>query len=139
MVGEALDILWLYWNEAAASANVYRYIWRLFRSRVMVRAARHADGRPDLRAAVFSTNEVPQPHHGPWPWPLRRPDRAHRPLQRHHHLPNDQMDLAVLGYLCGMPDHQIAHTLGITPALTHAVDHHARATIETLISSPTSE
>ncbi|POX55335.1 RNA polymerase subunit sigma [Streptomyces sp. Ru71] len=137
VVAEAFDILWLYWNQAAASANVYRYTWRLFRSRVMIRAARHTDGRPDLRAAVFSTSEVHDHTTDPGHFVgLTELIDLFSAITR---LPTDQMDLAVLRYLCGMPDDQIAHTLGITPALTHAVDHHARATIETIISTPNPE
>ncbi|MFD5270503.1 hypothetical protein [Streptomyces sp. NPDC058335] len=58
VVSEAFDILWVCWDGATASDNIHRYAWRLLRSRVMTRAPRHHDGRPDLRAAVFSTREI---------------------------------------------------------------------------------
>ncbi|MFJ3037111.1 MULTISPECIES: sigma-70 RNA polymerase sigma factor region 4 domain-containing protein [Streptomyces] len=124
VVCEALDILWLCWSEAAASANLNHYAWQLFRSRVMLRAPRHTDGRPDLRAAVFSTHEVRGSDSTPGHFmALTELIDLFDVLTR---LPNDQMDLTVLHYLCGTPAARIAHILGMAPALTHAVDHHAR-------------
>ncbi|MEV6960262.1 sigma-70 family RNA polymerase sigma factor [Streptomyces sp. NPDC051207] len=136
VVAETFDILWLSWNEAAASPDIRRYAWRLLRSRVMLRAARHQDGSPDLRAAVFSTDEahaVQDPGHF---MALTELIDLFEAITR---LPDDQMDVAVLHYLCGFPDHQISHVLGLTPALTRAVDHHARATVETLLNAPNTQ
>ncbi|WP_037873355.1 RNA polymerase sigma factor [Streptomyces sp. NRRL S-37] len=132
VVAEANDILWLSWNEATASANLNRYAWLLLRSRVMLRAPRH-EGHPDLRAAVFSTREI-----------RTRQDPGHMIALSElvdlfdaiSRLPDDQMDVAVLHYLCGIPDQRIPHVLGLSPAIAHAVDHHARATVEALLGAP---
>ncbi|CAL9675230.1 sigma-70 family RNA polymerase sigma factor [Streptomyces sp. enrichment culture] len=137
VVCEAFDILWLRWHDAAASANLNHYAWQLFRSRVMLRAARRADGQPDLRAAVFSTEEVRGSDSTPGHFmALSELIDLFDALTR---LPDDQMDLTVLHYLCGVPAARIAHILGMAPALTHAVDHHARATLDALLNAPTPE
>ncbi|GHB75802.1 hypothetical protein GCM10010377_77840 [Streptomyces viridiviolaceus] len=134
VVGETFDILWLTWNEAAASPNIHRHAWRLLRSRVMLRTARHPDGHPDLRAAVFSTSEVHD--YDKNPGHLVVVTELIDLFDAITRLPDDQMDVAVLHYLCGMPDHRIADVLGLAPALTHAVDHHARVTVEALLTTP---
>ncbi|MBJ6636922.1 helix-turn-helix domain-containing protein [Streptomyces sp. DHE7-1] len=137
VVSQAFDILWVRWDEAAASANLYRYAWSLFRSRVMLRASRRSDGHPDLRAAVFSTRAV-HGHPGD-PGHLVDLTELIDLFDAINRLSDDQMDLAVLQYLYGMPSEHIAHLLGITPALARAVDHHARATVEALLNVPNPE
>ncbi|MGY5103033.1 XRE family transcriptional regulator [Streptomyces sp. 900105245] len=137
VVCETFDILWICWDEAAASANINRYAWSLFRSRVMIRAARRADGHPDLRAAVFSTRAVHD--HTSNPGHLVALTELIDLFDAINRLPDDQMDLAVLQYLCGTPVADSAHLLGITPALAHAADHHARVTVEALLNTPTTE
>ncbi|MFC9165476.1 hypothetical protein ACFTZ8_32300 [Streptomyces fungicidicus] len=124
-------------ETATTSDNLHRYAWRLLRSRVMLRAPRHHDGRPDLRAAVFSTREVH--NETAVPGHLVVLTELIDLFDAITHLPDDQMDVAVLQYLCGTPHQTIAHILGIAPALTHAVDHHARATVEALLTTPTPE
>ncbi|MCX4428326.1 RNA polymerase sigma factor [Streptomyces mirabilis] len=131
VVAETFDILWLCWNEAATSENIRRYAWRLLRSRVMARAHRHHDGHPDLRAAVFSTVEVHDD--GPGQFVIR--SELVDLFDAIGQLPHDQMDVAVLHYLCAMPLEEIPDILGLSPAITHAVDHHARATLERLLHS----
>ncbi|MFI8086767.1 XRE family transcriptional regulator [Streptomyces sp. NPDC086080] len=132
VVAETNDILWLSWKEATASENLNRYAWLLLRSRVMLRAARDG-GRPDLRAAVFSTREI-RAHQDPGRMvALSELTDLFDAVSR---LPDDQMDVAVLHYLCGIPDQRIPDVLGLSPAIAHAVDHHARATVEALLGIP---
>ncbi|TJZ94387.1 RNA polymerase sigma factor [Actinacidiphila oryziradicis] len=45
-------------------------------------------------------------------------------------LPHNQLDVTVLGYLCGMDKATIAHVLGVSPAIARAFDHHARGTLD---------
>ncbi|MEU5116647.1 XRE family transcriptional regulator [Streptomyces longwoodensis] len=137
VVSETFDILWVCWDTATTSENLYRYAWRLLRSRVMSRTPRHRDGRPDLRAAVFSTREVRQ--NPDTPGHLVVLTELIDLLDAISRLPDDQMDVAVLQHLCGTPQHAIARILGSTPALTRAIDHHARAALEALLTTPTPE
>ncbi|MGA5521007.1 sigma-70 family RNA polymerase sigma factor [Streptomyces pseudogriseolus] len=137
VVSEAFDILWVCWDTATASDNLHRYAWCLLRSRVMLRAPCHHDGRPDLRAAVFSTREVH--NNSTVPGHLVVLTELIDLFDAITRLPEDQMDAAVLHYLCGIPYQAIAHVLGIAPTLTHAVDHHARATVEALLTTPNPE
>ncbi|WP_328499708.1 XRE family transcriptional regulator [Streptomyces sp. NBC_00457] len=132
VVAETFDILWLCWSQAATSENINRYAWHLLRSRVMARAHRRPDGAPDLRTAVFSTAEV----HDAAPDHLVVLSELVDLFDAIGRLPHDQMDVAVLRYLCEMPDHQIPDILGLSPAIARAVDHHARAALECLLSPP---
>jgi DNA-directed RNA polymerase specialized sigma24 family protein len=49
-------------------------------------------------------------------------------------LPHDLMDVAVLRHLCGLSLEETADVLGLSAAMGHAVDHHARATLDTLLT-----
>ncbi|GAA1150254.1 XRE family transcriptional regulator [Streptomyces javensis] len=128
VVAEVFDILWLGWDEATASPDVRRHAWRLLRSRVMLRAHHHPDGHPDLRAAAFSTVTQSQTD-----------DLAARFAQIGEQadffdaiarLPHDQLDVTVLRYLCGISEDTIPAVVGLSPAITRAMDHHARGALE---------
>jgi DNA-directed RNA polymerase specialized sigma24 family protein len=129
VVTETFDILWLCWSEAANSENIRRYAWRLLRERVMARAHRQHEGHPDLRAAVFSTAEV----HDASPGHFVALSELVDLFDAISRLPHDQMDVAVLRYLCDTHPEEIPDVLGLSPALAHAVDHHARATLDRLL------
>lgn len=128
VVAETLDILWLSWNQAAASDNLPRHAWQLLRSRVMARAHQH-NGHPDLRAAAFSTAEV----HDQAPGHLVALSELADLFDAIGRLPDDQMDIAVLRYLCATSPEAIPGLVGLSAAITHAIDHHARATLEHLL------
>ncbi|OIJ89198.1 RNA polymerase subunit sigma [Streptomyces sp. MUSC 14] len=128
-VGETFDLLWLSWDTVASSENVRRGAWLLLRSRVLARAT-HRDGRPDLRAAVFSTEEVSDSVPGHLVLMTDLVDLFDAIAR----LPQDQMDVVVLGHLCGLDlAETIPYVTGLSPAITHAVDHHARAALEALL------
>ncbi|MET8446783.1 SigE family RNA polymerase sigma factor [Streptomyces sp. NPDC005209] len=129
VVAETFDLLWLCWSEAATSEDIRRYAWRLLRDRVMARADRHHDGHPDLRAAVFSTTEVRETEPGHLVVLTELVDLFDAIAR----LPYDQMDVAVLRYLCGMQPDRIPQVLGLSPAICHAIDHHLRAALEDLL------
>lgn len=131
VVTETFDILWLCWSDAATSENIRRYAWQLLRSRVMARAHRDTEDRPDLRAAVFSTSEACADA----PGPLTALSELVDLFAAIGRLPDDQMDVAVLRHLCGLPLEESADVLGLSTAMAHAVDHHARATLDTLLTA----
>ncbi|WP_217238376.1 XRE family transcriptional regulator [Streptomyces sp. AC555_RSS877] len=133
VVTETFDILWLCWSEAATSENIRRYAWQLLRSRVMARAHRTLGGHPDLRAAVFSTAEARTSSPGQFVALSELVD-LFGAIGR---LPHDLMDVAVLRHLCGLSLEETAEVLGLTAAMAHAVDHHARATLDTLLTAQT--
>ncbi|MFE1444148.1 XRE family transcriptional regulator [Streptomyces sp. NPDC058739] len=128
VVGESLDILWLSWQQASTSDNLPRYAWQLLRNRVMARAHHH-DGHPDLRTAVFSTAEV----HDHMPGHLVALTELTDLFDAIGRLSPDQMDIAVLRYLCAVPPDTTARLVGRSTAVTHATDHHLRATLEHLL------
>ncbi|MFJ5779877.1 XRE family transcriptional regulator [Streptomyces sp. NPDC093094] len=134
VVAETFDILWLSWNEAATSENLPRYAWQLLRARVMARAHHH-HGHPDLRAAVFSTAEI----HDHMPGHFVALSELTRLFDAIGRLPDDQMDIAVLRYLCAVPDAAIPGIVGLSDVITRAIDHHARAALEALLPDLTQE
>ncbi|MFF5303478.1 XRE family transcriptional regulator [Streptomyces sp. NPDC013161] len=131
VVAETFDILWLTWDEATASPDTPRHAWLLLHARVMARAPKRPGGHPDLRAAAFSTAGQAGIH-----------DLAERlahigVLARFFDtiasLPPDQMDVTVLRYLCGIPADTVPGVVGLPPAVTHTLDHHARGALTTLL------
>ncbi|MGW7260500.1 XRE family transcriptional regulator [Streptomyces sp. NPDC054834] len=128
VVSETFDILWLYWDEAAASADVRRYAWRLLRSRVMARACRHPEGHVDLRAAALSTQS--QNESADLAERLADAGELVMLFDAIGRLPGNQQDVTVLRYLCGIDEDVIPEVLGLSPAITRAIDQHARAALD---------
>ncbi|WP_331719791.1 helix-turn-helix transcriptional regulator (plasmid) [Streptomyces sp. NBC_01023] len=128
VVAEVFDILWLSWDEAVASPDVRRHAWCLLRSRVMQRAHRHPDGHPDLRPAAFSTVAQSQIT-DLWDRYAEITEMAGF-FDAIGRLPEDQLDIAVLRYLCGMCRRTVPAVVGLWPAVTHTLEHHARGALE---------
>ncbi|GGS40395.1 XRE family transcriptional regulator [Streptomyces griseoviridis] len=130
VVAETFDILWLTWDEATGSPDTPRHAWQLLRSRVLARAPRRPDGRPDLRAAAFSTAvlaDLPDLADR-----LARVDVLARFFDAIAGLPPDQMDVIVLRYLCATDPDAVPGVVGLSPAVTHTLDHHARGALDRL-------
>ncbi|MEU0030866.1 XRE family transcriptional regulator [Streptomyces sp. NPDC006335] len=123
-VGETFDILWLTWDEATASPDTPRHAWMLLRTKVLSRTPRRPAGHYDLRAAAFST--AAQAQAPDLVERLARIDVFARFFDAIASLPADQMDVTVLRYLCGIAPDAIPGIVGLPPALTHTLDHHAR-------------
>ncbi|MEV0126307.1 XRE family transcriptional regulator [Streptomyces sp. NPDC050703] len=130
VVGETFDILWLTWDAATATSDTTRHAWLLLRGRVLARAPQRPDGRPDLRAAAFST--VAQAAVPDLAERLHRIDVLARFFDTVTRLPPDQMDVTVLRYLCGIPEAAVPGIVGLAPAITHTLDHHARGALNEL-------
>ncbi|MFI7104246.1 XRE family transcriptional regulator [Streptomyces sp. NPDC050161] len=127
VIAEVFDILWLGWDEATTSPDVRRHAWRLLRSRVMLRAHHH-DGHPDLRAAAFTT--VAQTHSDDLADRFAAIGELADLFDVIGRLPEDQLDVTVLRYLCGFSQDSIPVVVGLSPVITHAMDHHARGALE---------
>jgi DNA-directed RNA polymerase specialized sigma24 family protein len=130
VVAETFDILWLRWTDAITSSDICRYAWRLLRSWVMARVERCHDGRPDLRAAAFSTQDARNADPGSGFAEIGYMLDLFDAIAC---LPHDQMDVAVLRYLCGVDPDTVPDVLGLNPAIARAIDHHARAALEGLL------
>ncbi|GAA2280437.1 hypothetical protein GCM10010145_59630 [Streptomyces ruber] len=128
VVAQAFDILWLGWDEAVSNSNMPRHAWRMLRSRVMLRAEHHPDGHPDLRPAAFFT--VAQNRIDDLDARFAQIDRQADFFDAVARLPQDQMDVLVLRYLCNIHPDAIPNIIGLTPAMTHTLDHHARGALE---------
>ncbi|MCX4554341.1 MULTISPECIES: transcriptional regulator [unclassified Streptomyces] len=128
VVAEVFDILWLGWDEAVASPDVRRHAWRLLRSRVMLRTDRHPEGHPDLRPAAFST--VAQSQIGDLGARFAEIATMTDFFDAIGRLPENQLDVAVLRYLCGMCRYTIPAIVGLHPAIANTMDHHARGALE---------
>ncbi|MER6465783.1 XRE family transcriptional regulator [Streptomyces sp. NPDC001228] len=129
-VTETFDILWVTWDEATASPHTPRYAWELLRARVLARAARRPGGYPDLRAAAFCTTA---PYEAPdLVEQLAQVDIFARFFDAIARLPADQRDITVLRYLCGIDVDAVPGIVGLSPAVTHTLDHHARWALKEL-------
>ncbi|MFJ3899895.1 XRE family transcriptional regulator [Streptomyces sp. NPDC090083] len=130
VVSETFDILWLTWDEATASPDLPRHAWLLLRSRVLARAPKRPGGRPDLRAAAFST--ASQAGIRDLAERLAHIGRLARFFDTIAGLPPDQMDVIVLRHLCGIGLDAVPGIVGLAPAITHTLDHHARGALHEL-------
>ncbi|MFI9106050.1 XRE family transcriptional regulator [Streptomyces fildesensis] len=130
VVLETFDILWLCWDEALGSSNVQRFGWRLLRARVMARTP-HLDNHPLLAAAAFATVAQDQAVD-----PAARFAQVGESLMLFDavsRLPDNQMDVTILRYLCGMDTTAAAEVLGVPLASARSDDRHAKRTLtETL-------
>ncbi|WP_329331177.1 XRE family transcriptional regulator [Streptomyces sp. NBC_00663] len=129
-IAEVFDILWLTWDEATSSPDMPRHAWQQLRATVLARAARRPAGHYDLRAAAFLT--VHQAQAPNLIERLARIDVLARFFDAIAQLPDDQMDVTVLRYLCGLDPDAIAAVVGLPPALVHTLDHHARWALKQL-------
>ncbi|MER5254388.1 hypothetical protein [Streptomyces sp. NPDC002855] len=134
---ETFDVLWLTWDEATAMPDTPRHSWQLLRRKVLALAPRRPDGRPDLRAAAFSA--VAQAGISDLAERLHRIDVLAQFFDTITHLPPDQMDVTILSYLCGIPDDALPGIVGLPPAITHTLDHHARGALNQLRPIPDSQ
>ncbi|MFF8035615.1 MULTISPECIES: XRE family transcriptional regulator [unclassified Streptomyces] len=131
LVAQTFDILWLTWDEATASPDTPRYAWQLLRSRVHAVAAKRPDGRPDLRSAAFST--AGQARITDLTARLARIDVLAQFFDTITRLPPDQMDVTILRYLCDIAPDAVPGVIGLSPAITHTLDHHARGALHRLL------
>lgn len=130
VVAETFDILWLTWDEATASPDTPRHAWLLLRSRVLARAPQRPGGRPDLRAAAFFA--ACQAGIVDLSERLARIGVLTRFFDAIAGLPPDQMDVTVLRYLCGIPPDTVPGVVGLSEAVAHTLDHHARGALNEL-------
>ncbi|WP_320774487.1 helix-turn-helix transcriptional regulator [Streptomyces sp. CRN 30] len=130
VVAETFDILWLTWDEATGSPDTPRHAWQLLRSRVLARAPKRSDGRPDLRAAAFST--AAQAGIADLTERLARIDVLARFFDTITRLPPDQMDVTVLRHLCATDPDAVPGIVGLSPAMTHSLERHARGALDRL-------
>jgi DNA-directed RNA polymerase specialized sigma24 family protein len=130
VVAETFDILWLTWDEATASPDTPRHAWLLLRLRVLARTPQRPGGRPDLRAAAFLAGC--QAGIGDLAERLARVGVLARFFDTITRLPPDQMDVTVLRYLCGIPPDALPGIVGLSEAVTHTLDHHARGALNEL-------
>ncbi|MGW3361184.1 XRE family transcriptional regulator [Streptomyces bungoensis] len=129
-VTETFDILWLTWDQATASPDTPRHAWQLLRSTVLSRTPKRPGGYPDLRAAAFCTTA--QAETADLVERLARIDIHARFFDAIARLPADQMDVTVLRYLCGIAPDAMPGIVGLSPAITHTLDHHARGALHEL-------
>nr|WP_168723238.1 XRE family transcriptional regulator [Streptomyces sp. SAT1] len=133
VVAETLDILWLDWPEATSSSNTPRHAWDLLRSKVMARAETH-DGHPDLRTAALRTTAVAQSTS--LDDQMDRIARMTTFFEAVSRLPDDQMDVTVLRFLCNIDEDAVPGIIGLPPAITHSLTRHARGALHGLHPDP---
>ncbi|MER5555211.1 helix-turn-helix transcriptional regulator [Streptomyces sp. NPDC002793] len=129
VVAETFDILWVNWREATASPDTPRHAWLLLRSRVMSRAFQR-ENHPDLRAAAFQT--AGQAEIDDLAERMARIGRLADFFDAVARLPQDQLDVTVLRYLCGIDADAVPGIVGLPLAIAHTLDHHARGALNGL-------
>ncbi|MEU6680320.1 sigma-70 family RNA polymerase sigma factor [Streptomyces sp. NPDC046925] len=135
-VDDTFDILWLRWNEALASPDTRRFAWSIVRTTVMSRTPHH-DCRPSLGGAVFDTaalrsRTTPADR-------LRQLTESLELFAAISRLPDNQLDVIVLRYLCGMSDRAASALLGLPLASVHSDERHASRYLEGLINPASAE
>jgi transcriptional regulator with XRE-family HTH domain len=130
------DQLWLTWPEALSSRDVRSYAWSVLRATVMSRTP-HVDGRPTLLEAAFDTVAIAT---------ATDVDEAATYLQETQTLfhamrglPDQQYDVIVLTWLCGMPEAECADLLGVPRATVRSSALHAERYLDTVMYPPDTE
>ncbi|MBX7551611.1 hypothetical protein ABZX95_46755 [Streptomyces sp. NPDC004232] len=88
------------------------------------------DGHPDLRHAAFCTTapagitDLTER--------IAHIDTMARFFDAVARLPQDQMDVIVLRHLCEVHPDAVPGIVGLTPAMTHSLDRHARGLLKSL-------
>ncbi|MFJ4007703.1 sigma-70 family RNA polymerase sigma factor [Streptomyces sp. NPDC090023] len=135
-VQDALDILWLSFDEALASPDIRRFAWNLLRTTVKARAD-HRDDRPVLGDAAFDTLA------------LREADSADGQAAQLaeslelfaaiSRLPDAQLDVMVLRHVCNFPLGKVSDLLGVPLAMVRSSERHARRFLDETIEPPETE
>lgn len=128
--------LWLSWNEALASHDTRRYAWNVLRTTVMARTP-HRDGRPELGAAAFDTvalQNLTDP--ADYASELTETLELFTAISR---LPDRQLDVIVLGRLCGFTHEATSALLGTSLAIIRSDERHATRFLDSVIPPPRTE
>lgn len=134
VVAETFDILWLCWDAALASSDVSRFAWKVLRARVMARTP-HTDGHPELRPSAFIT--VAQDQAQDTSARFAQFEESLVVFEAISCLPDNQLDVTVLRYMCGLDDTAAADILGVSLATVLSDGRHAqRALTNTLYPHP---
>ncbi|WP_326794029.1 sigma-70 family RNA polymerase sigma factor (plasmid) [Streptomyces sp. NBC_00841] len=132
-VSDSFNILWLRWNDALASPDTRRFGWQVLRATVITRTP-HLDGRPVLATAAFDTVALQS-----LTTPTDRMNQLTESLKLFKaisRLPDHQLDVTVLRYLCGLSQRGASALLGISLASVRSDERHARRFLESLICPP---
>ncbi|MET9483289.1 sigma-70 family RNA polymerase sigma factor [Streptomyces sp. NPDC006638] len=105
---DTFDQLWLSWPRALSSPDARRFAWKILRATIMSRTP-HLDGRPEFSEAAFDTvtmrtltDEAERMEH------FAETQALFKAMSR---LPDNQLDVMVLRWLCGMPTQTVCDLL----------------------------
>lgn len=132
VVAETFDILWLCWDDALASADVQRFAWKVLRGRIMARIPQCEGGYPDLRAAAFAT--VAQDQAADPAARFAQIEESFLLFEAISRLPDNQLDVTVLRYLCGLDATTAADVMGVPLATVRSDDRHAQRTLHNTLN-----
>ncbi|MEU3521740.1 sigma-70 family RNA polymerase sigma factor [Streptomyces sp. NPDC006654] len=132
-VSDTFDILWLRWNDALASHDTRRFAWDVLRATVMSRTP-HIDGRPEFGVAAFDTvalrvltDDTERMHQ------MAESLELFKAMSR---LPDNQLDVMVLRWLCGFAPDSASALLGVPLATVGSDERHAVHFLESVICPP---
>ncbi|MFQ6144620.1 sigma-70 family RNA polymerase sigma factor [Streptomyces seoulensis] len=135
-VDDAFAILWLKFDEALASPDIRRFAWDLLRATVKARAD-HRDERPVLGEAAFDTVALHEAD--------TAQDQAAQLAESLElfaaisRLPDAQLDVMVLRYMCGFPPQKVSDLLGVPLAAVRSCERHAHRFLDDTIEPSATE
>ncbi|MEU2226435.1 sigma-70 family RNA polymerase sigma factor [Streptomyces sp. NPDC018347] len=135
-VEDAFAILWLSFDEALASPDIRRFAWDLLRATVKARAD-YRDERPVLGEAAFDTVALREESSAEGQAAqLAESLELFAAISR---LPDAQLDVMVLRYMCGFPPEKVSGLLGVPLAAVRSAERHAHRFLAETIEPPATE
>ncbi|MFI1840002.1 RNA polymerase sigma factor [Streptomyces olivaceoviridis] len=132
-VEDTFAILWLSWDDALASPDIRRYAWKILRATVMAKAT-YRDNLPEMEDAVFDT--VALRGHRSAAGRTAQLTESLELFKAISRLPDAQLDVMVLRYLCGATDEQASHLLGVPLAAVRSDERHAYRFLKSAVTLP---
>lgn len=132
-VEDTFAILWLSWDDALASPDIRRYAWNILRATVMAKAT-YRDNLPELENAAFDT--VALRGHRSAAGRMAQVTESLELFKAISRLPDAQLDVMVLRYLCGATAEKASYLLGVPLAAVRSDERHAYRFLDSAITLP---
>ncbi|MDI3408379.1 RNA polymerase sigma factor [Streptomyces cavernicola] len=130
---DAFAILWLSFDDVVSSADHRRYAWGILRSTVMARSIDQT-GHPRMEAAAFKTRALHE--HTTLETRADQISESIALFRAISRLPEAQLDVMVLRYLCGLSAERVSDLLGVPLAAVKSDERHAMRNLESLAHPP---
>ncbi|MFI0242135.1 helix-turn-helix domain-containing protein [Streptomyces sp. NPDC016845] len=126
-VTDVFNLLLIVWDEAVASANVNRFVWKMLRGTVLERTV-HIDGHPALAEVAFATQALRDVAGG-----RARVLQINESLKLYNaisRLPAQQLDVMVLLHIHGLEETAVADVMGLHLPTVRSIARHASRALD---------